>query len=121
MTRSFANPSVLALASAGSDLYVGGNFEGAGGKPSYYIGQWNETRDFDFVPFLQLSKPTTLPGGGFRFSIFAGGVPSYVIEASTNLKSWIAIQTNTAMSVPIDDAGAPGLPHRFYRARSGPP
>lgn len=120
-SRSFGSPNVFALASQGSDLYVGGIFEGAGNKPSFYFGQWNETRDFDFVPSLRLSKPLMRPDGAFRFSIFSDGVPSYIIEASSDLSGWIPIHTNTSMSIPIDDFDAIGRPQRFYRARSGPP
>jgi hypothetical protein len=120
VTRSFANPSVLAMAASGSDLYVGGNFEGAGNKPSFYIARWNETIDFDFVPFLRLSEPMFDPYGSFRLSISAAGVPSYVVEASGDLSNWISIHTNTATSATVDDPGAIGLLQRYYRARSGP-
>lgn len=120
MTRSFATPSVLALAARDSDLFVGGNFEGAGGKPAYYIAQWNETRDFDTVPYVHLRKPGMLPDR-FRFSTFAVGVPVYVVEMSTNLTHWSPILTNSQMSIPVDDFTAPGKPQRFYRARPHTP
>jgi hypothetical protein len=120
VTRSFGTASILALAAAGADLYTGGNFEYAGGKPSFYVGRWNETQDFDFVPGLHLSAPLRLPDGSFQFSLTSTGVPSYVIEASASLTNWTAIQTNTAASMSVQDSGAIGLPRRFYRARSGP-
>ncbi len=118
--RSFGTPSVTSLTASGNDLFVGGNFEGAGGKPAYYIAQWNETRDFDTIPGVRLSKPGML-SDRFRFSTFATGVPVYVVEMSTNLVHWTPIATNANMSVPIDDFTAPGKPHRFYRARPHAP
>jgi hypothetical protein len=36
-------PEVLALAVSGSDLYAGGDFTMAGGRPAIYIAKWNGT------------------------------------------------------------------------------
>jgi hypothetical protein len=121
VSRNVGSPSVLALTTQGSDLFAGGNFEAAGGKPAFYIAQWNETQDFDFVPSLQLSNPSKTPGGSFHFNLLAAGVPSYMVEASSNLVNWVPIATNTSMAPAIDDPRAVALPYRFYRARSGPP
>lgn len=52
--------------------------------------------------------------GHFHFNV--GGVPGrqYVIEASTNLINWVAVQTNTAPFVFVDD-GSSAYSKRFYR------
>ena len=60
---------------------------------------------------------------------FVGGAPvlrltgspdlGFAIEGSTNLTGWTALKTNIATGGSFDylDAGAAGLPRRFYRAR----
>jgi hypothetical protein len=57
---------------------------------------------------------------GFRAGGPAGQV--VVIEASTNLRTWTPLQTNTlgATSLSFTDLNAPLFPTRFYRLRSGP-
>jgi hypothetical protein len=120
LARPIGTPSLATLAAFGSDLYVGGGFDYAGGKPSYYLARWNETRDFDFIPTLQLLNPQRRPGGLLYFTITASGIPAYVIEATTGFSGWTPLQTNSASPFEYWDLGAPGHPHRFYRVRSWP-
>jgi hypothetical protein len=111
--------SVVGLAAFGSDLYVGGTFQLAGNKPSYYLGRWNETRDFDAGPTLSLSRARKTPTGPFQFTITASGMPGYVVEVTTNFFTWTHLLTNTAGSFDFSD-GAAGHPGRFYRVHSLP-
>jgi hypothetical protein len=120
VARSFSSPSVLALAAFGPDLWAGGNFEGAGGKPAYYLAHWNELLDYDFVPTLRLSK-SLYYNGRFRCSVTASGVPRYVVEGSTDFVTWVPLMTNTFSSVAFDDWEAGRYGQRFYRARSFEP
>jgi hypothetical protein len=110
---------VLALAAAGQDLYVGGTFRSAGGKPSYYMARWNETLNFD-VSSLQFGRPAGGPTGPFQTTLTAIGVPTYVIDISTNLPLWTPLLTNSITPYDFLDSSAPPGPRRFYRARSQP-
>ncbi len=68
---------------------------------------------------LSLGSPQRLTGGEFRFNLQGSAGKTYVIEATTNFSSWLALATNTITSPPLTytDAGSTGLPRRFYRAR----
>lgn len=117
---SASSGPVLALAAVGQDLYVGGTFRTAGGKPSYYLARWNEQIDFDFMPTIQLSKLHASTIGPFKMLVTASGVPSYVIEGTTDFSSWVPLLTNTTSPYEFWDFTAPSRPFRFYRARQGP-
>ena len=120
LARSFGSVTVTVLGARGNDLFAGGSIEYAGGKPSFLFARWNDQIDFDFVPTLQLRKPLYLANGHFLCNVTANGVPSYVIEGSIDLSSWVPLATNTFSSIPFEDAAAPGFSRRFYRARQGP-
>jgi len=110
---------VLALTAVGQDLYVGGTFRGAGGKPCYYLGRWNETLNFNLPP-IQLAGKMENPAGSFQFTITTVGVPAYVVERSTNLTLWSPLLTNSVTPYQVIDLPAPGTPRGFYRAHSLP-
>jgi hypothetical protein len=112
--------SVIALGAQDSDLYVGGIFGQAGNKGSFYLARWNETNNFDFLPAIQLSNALATPSGPFKFTITASGIPSYVIEATTNFAAWTPLETNSLGSYDFYDSNAPVFPSRFYRVHSGP-
>jgi uncharacterized repeat protein (TIGR01451 family) len=63
-------------------------------------------------PFL--TSEGTGSGGQFHLSVSNSQLP-VVIQASTNLVSWVNIATNTAPFIYTDTV-APGYPARFYRA-----
>jgi hypothetical protein len=111
---------VLALHVVGQDLYVGGTFRTAGGKPSYYLARWNEQTDFDLVPVIHLGKLRKSSIGPFKMEVTASDVSSYVIEMTTNFSSWTPLFTNTTSPYEFFDFSAPPSPPRFYRARQGP-
>jgi hypothetical protein len=76
------------------------------------------------TPQLQAS-PTAAAGilsSGFRLLLEGVSNRNYVVEASTDLIIWSAIQTNrlSASSVAFLDTAATNLPSRFYRARPVP-
>jgi hypothetical protein len=110
---------VLTLAAVGQDLYVGGTFRTAGGKASYYMARWNESLNFD-VASLRFSRPAGNPSGSFQTTLTALGVPTYVIDVSTNLPFWTPWATNTITPYDLMDSTAPPGPKRFYRARGQP-
>jgi hypothetical protein len=109
--------TVFALRAVGRDLYVGGNFQLAGGKPSFYLARWNEDADFDIERAIRFSSFMKGTIGPFKMTVTASGVPGYVIEATTNFSFWMPLLTNTTSPYEFLDLTAPGHPHRFYRAR----
>jgi hypothetical protein len=111
--------TVSALTVAGNDLYVGGSFRMAGGKESYFMGRWNESTDFN-VTWLQLTQPLRSVAGPVQFTVTAFGVPTYVLEGSTNLAAWTPLLTNTITPYDHTDPDSQAMPHRLYRARSLP-
>jgi len=60
--------------------------------------------------------------GQFRFSAAGPAGQMVVIEASTDLRTWTPLQTNTLGAAPrsFSDPQAALFPTRFYRLRSGP-
>lgn len=110
---------VLALSAVGNDLYVGGTFQLAGGKPAYYLSLWNESLDFSNAQ-LRLDQLRTSAGGNAQFTVTAIGVPIYVIDASTNLTQWTPVETNTLTPYDYTEANTLATPHRFFRAHSLP-
>jgi hypothetical protein len=81
-----------AIALSGTDLYVGGAFMQAGGKPSYFLGRW-------MIPFY-----ITSPNGGESWEVgsihnitWTGTAGPVKIEYSTNNGSiWMTIAASTA-------------------------
>jgi hypothetical protein len=117
LTRSFGSVTVTVLGTRGNDLFAGGSVEYAGGKPSFLFARWNDQIDFDFVPTIHLSKLLGTSTGVFKMTVTASGVPSYVIEATTNFSDWTPLETNSASPYEYWEIPGSGLPHRFYRAR----
>jgi hypothetical protein len=58
--------------------------------------------------------------GAFQFTVTSIGVPTYVIDASTNLSDWTAIKTNTLTPYDYTEPNMLANPRRFFRARSLP-
>ena len=112
-----AVPTALGMAALGNDVYVTGNFIGAGGKDSHFIARWNDQIDFDRSGSLFLSSPDRLPNGNFRFRITANGISSYVVESTTNFNSWTPLLTNSAITFDFIDLESPGN-QRYYRSRA---
>lgn len=61
-----------------------------------------------------LRAVTGLSGGHFGFTLSGATGAKYVVQASTDLIHWVALQTNTA-PFQFVDSNAAGFSHRFYR------
>jgi hypothetical protein len=61
---------------------------------------------------------------GLQFTLRLLGVAGrpYVLQASTNLQTWVDLSTNVAGSgtLAITNTIAPAFPHRFFRLKSAP-
>jgi hypothetical protein len=66
-----------------------------------------------------LKSTTNNVVGQFNFSVDGISGSQYVVQASTNLKDWVSIQTNTA-PFSFCDADAGKFSQRFYRTYSLP-
>jgi hypothetical protein len=106
------SPRGSAMHASGNDIYVGGIFYAAGGKPSFYVAHWNET--VDFRPSLRLAEFARTPAGVFQMRIEANGIPGYVVDRTTDFQTWIPVYTNSETAV-FQDPTAPGS-RAFYRA-----
>jgi hypothetical protein len=115
-----SSSNVFAVVTTSSGLYVGGSFGSAGGKDSVDIAHWNDAVIFDAFPALQISNPHKPALAPFSFNINATAVPSYIIEASTNLSSWTPLATNSATSLQFYDSNSQAFPFRLYRVHAGP-
>jgi hypothetical protein len=110
------NDQVTALVVSGKALYAGGYFTMAGGKISAYAAMASLG---DTVPITIDDAAFSFTNGVFSFDI-SGPAGSYlVIGYSTDLETWIPLQTNLLGSGPLyfSDAQSPANPKRFYRAR----
>lgn len=105
-----------ALFLTNNDLYVGGQFVAAGGKPSAFIARWNDQSNFYPTPHLQLTNFTLLPGSQTRFRIAGTSGEQYIIRGSADLTTWTNLQTNSVVLFDYLDTAAPGFSKRFYDA-----
>jgi len=66
--------------------------------------------------------PDEIASNGARFFLSGPSNCLHVVEYSTDLASWLPLQTNVLMGaeIQVTDRGAIGAPHRFYRARRVP-
>jgi hypothetical protein len=68
---------------------------------------------------VTLVAPRVLPNGECRFQITGPAGYGYIVESSEDLFSWSSVFFTTNANPPIEftDSGAPGTPHRYYRAQ----
>ena len=75
----------------------------------------------DVVPVTLniLSSTLGMTAQGFNLQLSGPAGSNYVIEASTDLKTWVPISTNAAPSgtVSYTDTAATNMVLRYYRAR----
>ena len=73
-------------------------------------------------PMFELGALQHLASGGMKLEFPTEANRSYRIQASTNLQSWVDLQTvaGTGAAVTYTDSGATNLPYRFYRVRKLP-
>ncbi|MCW5551531.1 MAG: hypothetical protein KIS67_05115 [Verrucomicrobiae bacterium] len=103
------------LAVLGNDLYVGGQFTIAGGKPSVNIARAR----ISFTPD-NLALQANAPGAHTNTLTFAG-VPNfpYIVQYATNVTDspWFTLSTNApnaqGIGTVIDSTASD--PQRFYR------
>lgn len=112
-----ADSTILSIATQGSDVYVGGIFTEAGGKPSGYLARWNET--LSFAPtIIRLLNPHW-QSGQFRFQVSGLTAGTYKVDATTNLVDWEEIYVGDAASdTNVFDIPSASHPQRAYRVRT---
>lgn len=67
---------------------------------------------------LRLVAPKWLASGGFTFALTGAAPHGFVLQASTNLASWVPLWTSSLAGgqVSYTNSGADAFPRRFYRA-----
>jgi hypothetical protein len=118
------NGGVSALAVSSSTLYAGGEFTIAGTNVSAYAAEAS-LAGTPVSPALALITANAAFGftnGVFGFDVAGPAGSNVVIQASTNLQTWIPLQTNLLGSglLHFSDAQSPANRHRFYRAQLSP-
>ena len=82
------------------------------GDESDYSGEASYTVPMP-VPTTTLGSATS-SGGQFSFNVSDASGSQYVVQASTDLINWVALQTNTAPFTFVD-TNAASFQNRFYR------
>lgn len=108
-----SRPVVRSLAVRGRDLFVGGDFNFAGGKPADYLALWH-----DFLEVTMVGRGWQ-PGGAFGLRVFGGKNQPVQVQASTNLQNWLDLGTQLPDSDAYDFEDATASPAKFrcYRLR----
>jgi hypothetical protein len=121
---SGVNSFVNALAVSGSTLYAGGDFNIAGTNVSAYAAEANlvGTPVSPALALITANAAFSFTNGVFGFDVAGPAGSNVVIQASTNLQTWIPLQTNLLGSglLHFSDAQSPANRHRFYRAQLSP-
>jgi hypothetical protein len=112
---------VRTLATWGTNLYLGGNFGGAGGKISAHVAR----AVVGNAPGCNQLVGTLLSGGAMQFSYIGYPANNYALDRAVNLAppvNWVGQQTNnmTVSGVMLfTNTPAPGT-NNFWRVRSVP-
>jgi hypothetical protein len=113
------NNAVYALAVSGSTLYAGGLFTTAGTN-------FSANAALAYLPgslvIITTNAAFGFTDGVFGFDVSCPSGSNVVIQASTDLQTWIPLQTNLLGSGPLhfSDAQSSANPRRFYRAQLSP-
>jgi hypothetical protein len=111
--------SVSALAVSGSTLYAGGNFTTAGTNVSANAAlAWLPGS----LAIITTNAAFGFTNGAFGFDVSGPSGSSVVIQASTDLHTWIPLQTNLLGSGPLyfSDPQSTTNRQRFYRLQLSP-
>ncbi|MGC3956910.1 MAG: hypothetical protein QM813_02755 [Verrucomicrobiota bacterium] len=105
-----------ALAARGRDLYIGGEFTTAGGKPADNLALWHD------FPTVTLAARGWQPNGRFGLRIRGGQGQPVQVQSSTNLQSWrnVGTQLPDSDDYAFEDATATGTSKRFYQLQLMP-
>jgi hypothetical protein len=71
---------------------------------------------------LSLVSAQYLAGSRFRLTVTGAAPQGFVIQASTNLSTWLSLTTNSLSGGKFDytNSGLTNIPYRFFRTRSPP-
>ena len=109
------NDAVFALAASGGTLYAANYFTNAGGTNMYY-----DVAEANLPVSLAITTDATFgfTNGVFGFDVTGPSGSNVVIQSSTDLQTWIPLQTNLLGNGPLyfSDSQSPANPARFYRA-----
>jgi hypothetical protein len=90
--------------------------------PANLLSATNTWTLFVSLNQLALTAPLALADGRFRFTVTGSAPQGFVIQASSNLTTWISLGTNALSGGKFDytNTGLTNTPLRFYRTRSPP-
>ena len=113
------NGPVYALMVSGSTLYAGGYFTTAGNTISYDVAMANLAGPPTPLAIITTNAAFGFTNGLFGFNVSGPSGSSVVIQTSTNLQTWISLQTNLFGSglLYFSDPQSPTNRQRFYRAQ----
>lgn len=114
-----SGPSVLALAVSGNTLFAGGNFTTIGANTNVFngIAQINLSVTPACLAIVTTNAAFGLANGVFGFDMAGPTGSNVIIQASTNLQTWIPLQTNLLTNglLYFSDPQFPTNTPRFYR------
>jgi uncharacterized repeat protein (TIGR03806 family) len=110
-------PTTNSLPYAGPFVVAGNTLVSANAFEAGYINSVAATAQFTIITNLLFGSPVFTPAGGFQVLFTAPTGYAYVLQASTNLLTWVPVATNspTASTFNWVDPGASNYPARFYR------
>jgi hypothetical protein len=113
LTADLYGPQIGSLAVRGRDLFAGGYFSSAGGKPANHLALWHD------FPEVTMVGRGWQPGGAFGLRVLGGKNQLVQVQTSTNLQSWLDIGTQLPNSDAFDfeDPAASPAKTRYYRLR----
>ncbi|MGO8696666.1 MAG: beta strand repeat-containing protein [Limisphaerales bacterium] len=113
------NDLVFALAASGSTLYVGGIFTMAGTNFSSDVAEALLSGPPAYLAIITTNSMFGFTNGAFGFDVSGPSGSNVVIQASTNLQTWIPLQTNLLGSglLYFSDSQSHTNRARFYRVQ----
>jgi hypothetical protein len=77
---------------------------------------------FTILPPLFFTSPGTFSNGAFQVQLSVTPNQTYILQGSTDLRTWVSLVTNTPPATPfyLADPGAAKFTYRFYRVMLAP-